>query len=474
MLVTRDFGSTTLTQTRAAPGQSALNALRRVGQGRHELRRPVRRVNQRRRGQKERRLGLALLRQRHRPRRRRRRHHPPRGRPRVVGLPVLEGLHRRARRDRGLAGAVRARPRRQAAAGARAGPGVRRAAGRRARAGGRAASATARRRSTSAWRRSTRCRRCSPTGSAGRSPSRLAGGGIEIYRGQPGWSAVPDAHAVIVARSPTASPGARSRCSSPATAGRRPARPRTRSPRIRPQSPTRTRSRSTRTAPCWRRRGAGEAARRHAGLRGAAGRRRHHSTTRSCWARSPPARLPAAGRPRLEACVPGVRRYVRAARVPDQPVRLGAGPDPDLARAAHPAARHRDHRRRSWRSAPARRCASSHRRWRSPRSCGSPTAIWCCTASSRVAPRSAMIVALWRHALLPTLERDAAGIALAARARGVDAVRPASGRRPGLAAGLALPRALARPGRGDGGTRLRRAAAHARARAARRRSRAGR
>ena len=82
---------------------------------------------------------------------------------------------------------------------------------------------------------------------------------------------------------------------------------------------------------------------------------------------------------------------------------------------------------------------------------------------SRVAPRSAMIVALAAR-LLPTLERDAAGIVLAARARGVDGVRPAIGGRPGLAAGLALPGTVARPGRGDGGTWLRRAAADARSR----------
>ena len=86
---------------------------------------------------------------------------------------------------------------------------------------------------------------------------------------------------------------------------------------------------------------------------------------------------------------------------------------------------------------------------------------------SRVAPRSAMIVALAAR-LLPTLERDAAGIALAARGTGRTGVRPAIGRRPGLAAGLALPGTVAGPGRGDGGTRLRRRAPDARAGAARR------
>jgi len=36
---------------------------------------------------------------------------------------------------------------------------------------------------------------------------RLAGGRVEIYHGPPGWSDVPGAHAVIVARSPDGIPG---------------------------------------------------------------------------------------------------------------------------------------------------------------------------------------------------------------------------------------------------------------------------
>jgi len=36
---------------------------------------------------------------------------------------------------------------------------------------------------------------------------RLDGSTVDVYRGEPGWSAVPDAHAVIVARSPEGIPG---------------------------------------------------------------------------------------------------------------------------------------------------------------------------------------------------------------------------------------------------------------------------
>ena len=115
--VTRDYGSTRLVSARAAPGQSALDALRRVRPRRHQLRRQVRRIGQR---PVRRPLGLrrlAVLRERDRPRRGSGGHAAAPRRSRVVGPPLLARPGADAGRDRVLAGAVRARVRRPSAPG---------------------------------------------------------------------------------------------------------------------------------------------------------------------------------------------------------------------------------------------------------------------------------------------------------------------------------------------------------------------
>ena len=252
VLVTRDFGSTTLTRPgrRPASPRSTPCAARprsaRATAGGSSNRSTASRARRARRG-------LALLRQRHRPRRRRRRHPLHAGRPRVVGLPVLEGLHRRAGGDRRLAGAVRARPRRQAPAGAGArGPAC---AGQLSdaleRAGARVGDGTAPfdvrvatfdEVSPLLDRLGALGVHRSAGGRQGRDLPRPARLERRAGRARGDRGALPRRHPRAHVRD------ARGR----ATAARRRARPRTRSPRIRPRSPTRTRSRSTRTAPSWR------------------------------------------------------------------------------------------------------------------------------------------------------------------------------------------------------------------------------
>ena len=74
--VTRDYGATTLAGRRAAPDQSALNALAASRRRGHLLRRPLRAVDRRAVRRPLRRLRLAVLRERDRPGRRRRRPRP--------------------------------------------------------------------------------------------------------------------------------------------------------------------------------------------------------------------------------------------------------------------------------------------------------------------------------------------------------------------------------------------------------------